>query len=306
MTPKRVELREDGPREGFQFHPHFVSTAEKVELIRKLVATGIKTIEVTSFVRPDRVPQLRDAAEVCTALPEAPGVTYTALYLNKSGFLRALEHPRLTTTGAVLLAASESFLQRNNNTTLKEALDLLPSWAALFREHQVPFERLTISTAFGDNEEGRIPAEKTLNLCTDAILRIADCGEAITEVTFADTTGWGNPESVRRLVSEFQNASPDIAVALHLHDTRGTGMANVYAGLLCGVERFDCSVGGMGGCPFSPGAAGNVPTEDVLFLCEELGVETGVSLDAYIDAAHFAESVIGHPLPGKVKQSQKR
>jgi hydroxymethylglutaryl-CoA lyase len=107
-------------------------------------------------------------------------------------------------------------------------------------------------------------------------------------------------------VSEFQNAFPHIAVALHLHDTRGTGMANVYAGLLCGVERFDCSVGGMGGCPFSPGAAGNVPTEDVLFLCQELGIETGVNLDAYIDAAQFAESVIGHTLPGKVKQSRAR
>jgi hydroxymethylglutaryl-CoA lyase len=287
-------------------HPHFVPTEKKLALITKLAGTGVQSIEVTSFVRADRVPQLQDAAEVCKALPAVPGVTYTALYLNKSGFLRALEHHRLSTPGSVLNAASESFLKRNNNTTIKEALLLLPEWAALFREHQVPFQRLTISTAFGDNEEGRIPPEKTLGLCTEALQRLSDCGATIAEVTFADTTGWGNPESVRRLVSEFRSAFPELTVALHLHDTRGTGMANVYAGLLCGVDHFDCSVGGMGGCPFSPGAAGNVPTEDVVFLCHELGIETGVNLDAYIEAALYAESLVGHPLPGKVKNASQK
>ncbi len=303
IFPKKVFLREDGPREGFQMHSEFVETEKKLSLIEALSKTGIKSIEVTSFVRPDRVPQMRDAHEVATRIENVEGVRYRALYLNKSGFERAKMFPKLEIEGYILLAASEAFLKKNSNQTLEQALKGISEWLQLFRGHKMKLERVMLSTAFGDVDEGKITATKALHVCRKAIERIKAEGGSLQEVTFADTTGFGNPEAVKKLVSEFRSRWPEIRVGLHLHDTRGTGMANVYAGLECGVTRFDCSVAGLGGCPFTKSTAGNVPTEDVAFLCEELGIETGIDLQAYIKCAKLAERIVGRKLPGKLKDA---
>ena len=299
--PKRVILREDGPREGFQALKQVHSTAEKLELIELLSTSGITVIETTAFVRADRVPQLADAEELCGKLTPHQGVSYHALYLNEQGLKRATNFPVLSLEGFAMLAVSEKFLLKNNNRTLDQAIDDAVTLGKLFPSVGLQFDRLMISTAFGDSFEGRKSASDVMTIVRRALERLKADGLQPTEVTFADTTGWGNPESVRRLVSEFRAAYPQIETGLHLHDTRGTGMANVYAGLLCGVERFDCSVGGMGGCPFAPGAAGNVPTEDVAFLCEELGIQTGIDLEKYAACAKLAERIVGVKLPGKRK-----
>jgi hydroxymethylglutaryl-CoA lyase len=247
------------------------------------------------------VPQLKDALEVAAGLKRKPGVLFSALYLNSTGLLKALEFPLLHTAGFVMLAASDTFLRKNNNVSLEAALAGLKEWTALFEKHKLDFEQLMISAAFGDEYEGAKETGEVIALTDRALKLVEESGRMPREVTFADTTGWGNPDSVTRLVSEFRSRRPNIAVGLHLHDTRGTGMPNVYAGLLCGVDRFDCSIGGLGGCPFSPGAAGNVPTEDVAFLCADLGIETGINLERAIDCAKEAEKLAGRPLPGKLK-----
>jgi hydroxymethylglutaryl-CoA lyase len=300
--PKSVYIRENGPREGFQIHPEFVPTEKKLELINALCKTGLKEIEITSFVRPDRVPQMADARELSLGLPGNSSIRFTALYLNEKGLERALECPKLKPEGYIMLAASDKFLQKNNNISIAEGIKQIPTWIELFKKYKIPFDRLMISTAFGDQLEGRISTEKVLQMTADALKKIAESGAKFKEVTFADTTGWGNPEQVRRLVAEFKAKFPEQTVGLHLHDTRGTGMANVYAGLLEGVEFFDASIAGLGGCPFTKDAAGNVPTEDVAFLCEEMGIKTGLDLSELIQCAKLAEQILGKTLPGKLKQ----
>lgn len=301
--PRSIMLREDGPREGFQMHSAVVPTAQKLELIRRLASTGIKSIETTSFVRPDRLPQLADAEEVAAGLPEAPGVRFRALYLNERGFRRALAAPKLNVEGYVLIAASESFLRKNSNTTIQQTIDGIERWLAAFASAKIALERVMISTAFGDYDEGKLAPERVIEICARVIAAIESAGGKLPEMTFADTTGFANPEGVKQLVSEFRSRWPEIEVGLHLHDTRGTGLANVYAGLLCGVSRFDCSVGGMGGCPFAKGAAGNVPTEDVAYMCEEMGIATGIDLQSYVACARYAEAILNRKLPGKLKDS---
>jgi hydroxymethylglutaryl-CoA lyase len=300
--PKSIYIRENGPREGFQIHPDFVPTEKKLELINALCQTGIQEIEVTSFVRPDRVPQMADAKELSLALPENSSVRFTALYLNEKGLERVLECPKLKPEGYIMLAASDKFLQKNNNISIAEGINLIPTWIELFKKYKIPFDRLMISTAFGDALEGKISTQKVLKITSDALKKISESEVKFKEVTFADTTGWGNPEQVKQLIAEFKAKYPDQTVGLHLHDTRGTGMANVYAGLLEGVEFFDASIAGLGGCPFSKNAAGNVPTEDVAFLCEEMGIKTGLNLELLIECAKLAEQILGKPLPGKLKQ----
>lgn len=218
---------------------------------------------------------LADADTLCQSLTKGRTV-FHALYLNERGFRQALTHQALNLEGFAMLAASEQFLKKNNNRTIDESLSDLRTFSRLFKEQGMNFSRLMISTAFGDALEGRKDTEQVLALCDRALGILASENSLPEEVTFADTTGWGNADRVRRLISEFRSRHPAIQPGLHLHDTRGTGMANVYQGLLSGVSRFDCSVAGMGGCPFAPGAAGNVPTEDVAFLAEELPLPVSI------------------------------
>ncbi len=298
--PKSVLLREEGPREGFQFLSKVHSTKEKVELINALSETGIKSIETTSFVRPDKVPQHADAKEVSEQIKVKEGVRYRALYLNQKGFLRAVECKKLKVEGAIPLAASDAFLQKNSNTSISESISKISSWLTLFKNNNVELERIMLSMAFGSKEEGKIEAKNVISIIEEAI---KETSTKLPEITLADTTGFANPTSVEKLVSECKIKWPEISIGLHLHDTRGTGMANVYEGLRCGVSRFDCSVGGLGGCPFTKGAAGNVPTEDVAFLCEELGISTSLNLKKYVECAKLAEKIVGKKLPGKLKEA---
>lgn len=296
--PKEILIREDGPREGFQSLQKTIPVEEKLKLIDLLEKAGAKSIEVTSFVRPDRVPQHADAEQVATGLPENKKVRYRALYLNSKGLERAVGCKKLSPEGYLMTAASESFLKRNNNLSIAEARDASNVWLEAFKNHGLELDRLMVSTAFGDSEEGKISPQKTLDIVSDYIENL---GCPLPEVTFADTTGYANPKSVEKLVTDFKKSWPKIEVGLHLHDTRGTGMTNALAGLQAGVARFDASVGGLGGCPFVQNAAGNIATEDLAFLCSELDIETGLNLELYIEAAKYAEQITGQKLPGKLK-----
>ena len=301
--PKRVDISEEGPREGFQFEKGAIATARKIALIDALSQTGLKHIQIVSFVNPKNVPGMADADEVVAGITPRPSVAYTALWLNEKGFERALTHGnRLSLGGTIQLCASEKFLQRNQNRTAEQQLAGQHRIVELYKANGVAVERGSVMAAFGCNFEGDIPVERVVAL-VEQILEVAqEHGVTLKYVTLADTMAWATPLSIKRVVGALRERWPDLDIALHLHDTRGMAIANAYAGLEMGVTRFDSSVAGLGGCPFAGhrGAAGNVCSEDLVFLCHEMGIETGVDLDALIECARLAEDVVGHPLPGSV------
>jgi len=301
--PSAVQIVEEGPREGFQFEKGIIPTARKIALIDALSQTGLDHIQIVSFVNPNLVPGMADADEVVEAITPQPGVAYTALWLNEKGFERALKHAnRLTLTGTIQLCTSEKFLKRNQNRTAEQQLAAQHAIIELYQSHAVPIERGSIMAAFGCNFEGDIPLQRVASL-VGQILDLADAaGVTLRYITLADTMAWATPLSIKRVLGALRERWPDLDVALHLHDTRGMAIANAYAGLEMGVTRFDAAVAGLGGCPFAghSGAAGNVCTEDLVFLCHELGIKTGIDLDALIECAKLAEDVVGHPLPGSV------
>jgi hydroxymethylglutaryl-CoA lyase len=299
MLPSEVLIRELGPREGFQIHSAVIPTEKKLELIAKLVAAGLRSIEVTSFVRPDRVPQLADAEQVVAGLPATAGATeFTALYLNQKGFQRAEATGSLRNLCWLYTAASNSFLQANSNVSIDAALAAVPEWLRTFNAAGKALHGLVISTALGCEIEGEIRPARVIELVERYLAACEAEGSHISEVCLADTVGRGTPATVREAVRGVRALGPN--VSLHLHDTRGLGMVNVYAGLLEGVSIFETSVGGLGGCPFTPGAAGNVPTEEVVSLCEGLGIKTGVDVLKCCAAARTAEKMLGSALPGKL------
>ena len=301
--PREVTINEEGPREGFQFEKGPIPTARKIELIDALSKTGLKQIQVCSFVPPKNVPGMADADEVARGFTKHPGVRYVGLWLNEKGLQRALAIGRLDVRGTISLTASEAFLKRNQNRTLQENVAAQHSIVEMFKQNNVPVERASMMAAFGCNFEGDIPAARVLDLVQQA-LDIAEAhGVTIKAFNFADTMAWATPDSIRRLVGAVREKFPRLRIGLHLHDTRGMGIANAYAGLEMGVDIFDASVAGLGGCPFAAhkGAAGNVCTEDLVFMCEEMGIKTGIDLDLLIEASRLSEDVVGHPLPGAVK-----
>ncbi|MFI5023320.1 MAG: hydroxymethylglutaryl-CoA lyase [Alphaproteobacteria bacterium] len=300
--PKTVRINEEGPREGFQIEKGPISTARKVELIDALSETGLKQIQVVSFVSPKAVPQMADAEEVVAGFKRKPGVRYTALWLNEKGLVRALATKRLDIEGSLSLTASEKFLKRNQNRTLAENVQAQHSIVGMYKEHGVPVERGSIMAAFGCNFEGDIPVATLLEIIQE-MLEIAEQHQIkIKTISLADTMAWATPASIKRVVGAVRERFPDLRINLHLHDTRGMGIANAYAGLEMGVASFDAAVAGLGGCPFAAhaGAAGNVCTEDLVFMCDEMGIETGVDLEKLIETARLAEDIVGHPLPGSV------
>ncbi len=310
--PKTVQIREVGPREGFQFEgvhdPLRIPLAEKVRLINALSATGLKRIQIVSFVHPKLVPQMADAEDICREISQTPGLSYTGTYLNAEGLIRALETGVVDVIGKVTLTASEMFAGKNQNRSLKEDMEMAHRMAQIYAEQGIPITYGSIMTAFGCNYEGRIALDRVLSLI-DALLSLATRYEStLNALMLADTMGWANPEQIRKTVREIRRRWPDLHMGLHLHDTRGMGMANVYAALMEGIDDFDTAVGGLGGCPFAglSGAAGNVCTEDVLMLCSEIGIETGVDMDAMIVCARMAEEIVGHPLPGRLKNAASR
>ncbi len=301
--PTSIRIVEQGPREGFQFEQQPVPTAAKVELVDALSATGLRQIQVTSFVNPQMVPQMADADALVAGIQIREGVSYTALALNESGIRRALATGRLELEGFVSLTASEVFLQRNQRQTFAGNSDAQRRTVALYKANGIAVNRVSIMAAFGCNFEGDIPVDRVLGLVQTGIDLAAEQGFTVDLLNLSDTMGWATPRTVRTMLDRVRQRFPQLSLALHLHDTRGMGIANAYAGLEMGVTTFDSCVGGLGGCPFAgnPAAAGNVCTEDLVFLCDELGIDTGVSVDALIEAAQLAERIVGHPLPGSVK-----
>ena len=300
--PASVRISEEGPREGFQFEKGAIPTARKIALIDALSQTGLDHIQIVSFVNPKNVPGMADADEVVDRIAAQPGVAYTALWLNEKGFERALKHERLTNTGTIQLCTSEKFLKRNQNRTAEQQLAGQHAIVEMYKANGIPVERGSIMAAFGCNFEGDIPVAKVVSLVGQILDVAKEHGVTLTFVTLADTMAWATPLAIKRVVGALRERWPDLDIALHLHDTRGMAIANAFAGLEMGVTRFDSSVAGLGGCPFAghSGAAGNVCTEDLVFLCHEMGIETGIDLEAMIECARLAEDVVGHPLPGSV------
>jgi hydroxymethylglutaryl-CoA lyase len=300
--PKRVHISEEGPREGFQFEKGAIPTARKIALIDALAQTGIDQIQIVSFVNPKAVPGMADAEDVVRGITPKPDVAYTALWLNDKGFERALREDRLTLKGTIQLAASEKFLMRNQNRTMAQQLAGQHTIVEMYKANGVPVERGSLMAAFGCNFEGDVPVSRVVSLVGQILDVAKEHGVKLTYVTLADTMAWATPLAIERVVGAVRERWPDLDIALHLHDTRGMAIANAYAGLEMGVTRFDSSVAGLGGCPFAghKGAAGNVCTEDLVFMCNEIGIETGIDLDALIECAKLAEDVVGHPLPGSV------
>jgi hydroxymethylglutaryl-CoA lyase len=252
-----------------------------------------------SFVSPKQVPQMADAEALCAAVKPRPGVNYTGIYLNDTGLKRALAAGLVKVGGKITLTASEAFALRNQKRTLAQDYEMQRKMSAVYQEHGIPVTSGMMMAAFGCNYEREIPLARVLDLA-DALHRIAaEAGSTLRSLSLADTMGWADPEQIRRTVGAVRNRWPDVSISLHLHDTRGLGIANVYAGLLEGVDRFDCAVAGLGGCPFAghKGAAGNVCSEEIVFLCRQIGIETGIDLEHLVECARFAVHIVGHPLP---------
>lgn len=300
--PNTVKIIEVGPRDGLQIEPRILTTSEKVRLIDALADARLKEIETGSFVNPKAVPQMADTNELFDMLNRRPGVRYRALWLNPKGLERALANGKVDIDGKLTITASETFIKRNTNRSIDETFDEMPAWIERYRDAGIATNSLGVMAAFGCNFEGYIPEERVVGLVGRAIQVMADNGCKLENLSLADTMGWGSPAQMKSLVGNIRNRWPDIHIKLHLHDTRGCAVANAVAAMEVGVSEFDSSVGGLGGCPFAghKGAAGNICTEDLAFACGEMGVETGIDLDALVQAAKLAEDLVGHELPGKV------
>lgn len=302
--PSQVTIREVGPREGFQILQTILPTESKLKIIQALVRSGIKEIEVASFVRPDRVPTMADVDALVAGLPRHSDVDFTALYLNQKGFLRAEGSGVLKNRGWLYTSPSESFLKANSNVSLNDSLAAVSSWIELFNQHGKVLHGLMVSAAFGCGYEGRIESAQVESVVRRFIEECRKAGADLQEICLADTIGVANPRSVRAAVRALRKLGVP-TISLHLHNTWGLAVANVYAGLLEGVSVFESSVGGMGGCPFTPGASGNVATEDVVYLCHSMGIATGIDLKNLCEAAELAESLTGSTLPSEVYQAWK-
>ena len=302
--PSQVTIREVGPREGVQILQTIIPTESKLKIIQALVRSGIKEIEVASFVRPDRVPTMADVDALVAGLPRHSDVDFTALYLNQKGFLRAEGSGVLKNRGWLYTSPSESFLKANSNVSLNDSLAAVSSWIELFNQHGKVLHGLMVSAAFGCGYEGRIESAQVELVVRRFIDECRKAGADLEEVCLADTIGVANPRSVRATVRALRQLGVP-TISLHLHNTWGLAAANVYAGLLEGVSLFESSVGGMGGCPFTPGASGNVATEDVVYLCHSMGIATGIDLKNLCEAAELAESLTGSTLPSEVYQAWK-
>src|SRR5882757_3274976 len=291
--PAAARIREVGPRDGFQNEPETISTADKVRLIDLLSATGIGRIEVTSFVRPDVIPQLSDAAEVLAGVQRRDGVSFSVLIPNERGLERALELRERFDEVSVFLSASQTHNRHNVNRSVEESLAGLE--ATLARAGAAGLRREgVIATSFGCPYEGRVAPERVFEIAE----RLAAAG--CEEVGFGDTTGMANPRQVREFFAAACERLRGVELTAHFHNTRGQGLANVLAALEEGVESFESSFGELGGCPVPPGSTGNVSTEDVVSMLHEMGVDTGVDLPRLIEASRAAQEVLGRPLGAHV------
>jgi hydroxymethylglutaryl-CoA lyase len=293
QRPEVIRIREVGPRDGFQNEPEVISTDDKVRLIGMLAASGLRRLEVTSFVRPDVIPQLADAEEVLTRVERVPGVAYSVLIPNEKGLDRALAYRDRFDEINVFLSASETHNRKNVNSSIAESLEGLERTIARGVEEGVRCEGV-ISVSFGCPYEGEVPAERVFEIADR--LAAAGCGE----IAFGDTTGMANPRQVGEFFAAARERLPEVELTAHFHNTRGQGLANAVAALEQGVDSFESSFGELGGCPVPPGSTGNVSTEDLVSMLHEMGIETGVDLTKLIDASRAAQDVLGRPLGAHV------
>ncbi|MDQ3675417.1 MAG: hydroxymethylglutaryl-CoA lyase [Actinomycetota bacterium] len=287
--PKRVSIREVGPRDGFQHEPETIATTAKVALINRLACTGVKRIEVTSFVRADVVPQLADAADVLAAVDVPDGVARSVLIPNRRGLDRALQQRDRFEEASVFLSASETHNQRNVNRSVAASLADLEGVIERAGGAGLRVEAV-ISTSFGCPYEGAVDRGRVLQIAA----RLAEAGAQ--EVAFGDTTGMANPVQVAQHFEAARPALPDVELTAHFHNTRGQGLANVFAALQAGCTSYESSFGELGGCPVPPGSTGNIASEDLVSMLHEMGIETGIDLDALVEAAREARAVLGRPL----------
>ncbi|HXO17474.1 MAG TPA: hydroxymethylglutaryl-CoA lyase [Candidatus Dormibacteraeota bacterium] len=296
MLPKSVTVFEMGARDGLQNEDALISTDDKVRFIDLLSDTGLQWIEATSFVSPKAIPQLADAAEVFTRIRKAPGVRYPVLVPNLKGYERA--RGAGADAIAVFTAASERFTKRNINMTIDESLATFAEVVRAAKRDGV-WVRGYVSTAFGSPFGDAVTPQMVL----DVSLKLLEMG--CDELSIGDTIGVGVPSQVNSLVPLLAGSISLDRIAMHFHDTRGTALANVYAALQLGIAKFDASSGGLGGCPYAPGATGNVGTEDVLYLLHQMGIETGVNLEKVRAASRFIAGVVDHALTSKAYQAME-
>ena len=292
--PRAIEIVEVGPRDGLQSEPEILSTATKVELVRRLVEAGLKRLEVASFVNPKRVPQMADAEAVLAALPQKPGVQYVGLVLNRKGFDRA-RAAGCTEIGMVAVA-TDSFGERNQGATIEETIRGWEEVAPLAREAGIRAQ-ITISVSFGCPFEGEVPAARVVEIAQ----RLA--ASRPVEIALADTIGVAVPAQVTALVEQVKTVVGDVPLRCHFHNTRNTAVANAYAAILAGVNTLDASVGGVGGCPFAPNATGNVGTEDLVYMLERSGYDTGIDLPKLIETALWLQEQRGKAVPSMVSKA---
>jgi hydroxymethylglutaryl-CoA lyase len=292
--PASVKVKEVGPRDGLQAESAILPTEDKLRLIDCLADAGLREIETTSFVHPKAIPPLADAEDVFANLERRPGVVYSAIVPNEKGAERAVE------AGAdevqVFLAATESYNQNNVQMSVEESLQQATRIAEIVRGADTPFVAV-LSVAFGCPYEGPVAQERVLELSG----RLIELGAE--EITYGDTTGMAYPTQVRELSEAYRERYPEVPLRMHFHNTRGMGLANVLATLEAGVDRIDASVGGLGGSPFAAGATGNISTEDLVHMLHEMGIETGVNLEALIGCAQLLEELLERELPGQVMKA---
>jgi len=294
--PSRISVREVGPRDGLQNEDPVPATA-KIALIDQLATTGVSRIEAVSFVRAEAIPQMADADEVWAAVSKDPAIRYSALAPNLRGARRALD-AGFTEVEAVV-SASDTHNRKNVNRSTAQSLDEIAVMIDEAHQRGATLQ-VVVATAWGCPYEGDVPVDRVLAVAGRAV---ADGADAIS---FGDTTGMATPGRVRDLVGSFRARHPDVPLNLHFHNTRGTGLANVLAALELGVDDFDASVGGLGGCPYAPGASGNIATEELVYMAEDMGVGTGIDLAAMIEAAAAAERIVGRELPSQVLRAGPR
>jgi hydroxymethylglutaryl-CoA lyase len=291
VLPENVRIREVGPRDGFQNEPEVIATADKVALIDCLSQTGLRRLEVTSFVRPDVIPQLSDAEEVLRSITRNPEVAYSVLIPNERGLERALAGDFEFDEVNLFLSASETHNRKNVNRSIEESLSGLENVVDKAREARLRCEGV-ISVSFGCPYEGDVPLDRVFSIAR----RLAEAG--CKEIAFGDTTGMANPVQVRGFFARARDELPQVELTAHFHNTRGQGLANVLAALESGIDSFESSFGELGGCPVPKGATGNIATEDLVSMLHEMDVETGIDLERLLGCARRAQDVLGRPLRG--------
>ena len=289
---KQIEIIEVAPRDGIQNEDVILNTDTKLELIERSIAAGIRRLEVTSFVNPKRVPQMYDSAELVARLPRSVA-RYIGLVLNQRGYVRAVEAG--VDEANFVVVASDTFNRRNQGVKTDDTLAL---WSEMAQDAKDKIDiGLTIGAVFGCPFEGEVPLQRVLKIIEKAMV------DPPKELSIADTIGVATPVDVRRVVTAIKSEYPDLPLRLHLHNTRNTGIANAWAGIEAGVDAFDSSMGGAGGCPFAPRATGNIATEDLAYMLQRSGLETGLDLDRCIQTAQWLAVQLQHDLPGMVMKA---